>query len=224
MNAATLGTVAVLAGMAGTAVLLAGTRRMRRAFVAAVPQDGPARPDVQPATPAEQALLDEHRAAHFGEPWDFPAVDHAVQVPTPIGQHCGLCGEPIQAGDRGWMRGAMSSSDDGRMVAAVIPHHAECELLTIAGHLWGVCDCYGWDTSRRQAGMFRAAAGRASVRQGSALRVGSWSLVGVSDWRSGRRPGTSVVRFWSSPAPSAPPQRLALPQRLAFLVGHGVLA
>lgn len=142
--AATAGVVV----LAGVVAVRSGRSRMRRALAAMPP---PQRPEVQPATADEVGLLDEHRATYFGDRWDVPAVASAVQVPTPVGQPCGLCGEPIQAGGRGWMRGAMREGDDGRLAAVVVLHHAECELLTIAGHLWGVCGCHGFDTSHASA-------------------------------------------------------------------------
>lgn len=137
-----------VAVLAGVVALRSGRARMRRALAAAPPTP---QPEVQPATIAGLALLDDHRAAYFGDRWDVPATEHAVRVPTPVGQPCGLCGEPIHDGDRGWMRGAMREGDDGRLAAVVVPHHAECELRTITGHLWGVCGCHGFDTSHASA-------------------------------------------------------------------------
>jgi len=89
--------------------------------------------------------------AFFGEPWGVPALDGAAQAPTPVGRPCVLCGEPVQAGDRGWIRGHLAAGPDGQPVARVVPHHAECELLSVAGHLVGVCSCTGWDSGRDAA-------------------------------------------------------------------------
>jgi hypothetical protein len=75
----------------------------------------------------------------FGERWDAPAVEDAVQVPTPVGEVCQYCGEPIAAGDRGWVR------------APQVWAHTECEMLGIVGHLYGVCSCSGFDESRAAA-------------------------------------------------------------------------
>jgi hypothetical protein len=97
------------------------------------------------------ADFDDPRPAYFGEPWDAPALDGAVQVPTPEWQACALCGEPVMASDRGWIRGHLTAGPDGRPVTRVVPHHAECELLSVAGHLVGVCSCTGWDSGRPAA-------------------------------------------------------------------------
>lgn len=94
--------------------------------------------------------LEADRARYFGKPWDVPALDDAVQVPTPAGRPCGMCGEAIQDGDRGWIRTALRTVD-GRIIAELAAHHAECEALDIVGHVFGVCDCYGFDTSHASA-------------------------------------------------------------------------
>lgn len=80
----------------------------------------------------------------FGERWDAPQVDPpAVQVPTPVGETCLHCGEPIGGGvgDRGLLRLAIRA--DG---AGIEPVHMECDLrMTLGGldHLAGRCLCTG---------------------------------------------------------------------------------
>jgi hypothetical protein len=46
----------------------------------------------------------------FGDPWPSPAERAPVcsaeeeHVPVPVGQHCGMCAEPVITSDRGvWM-------------------------------------------------------------------------------------------------------------------------
>ena len=83
----------------------------------------------------------------FGQRWDAPRVDDAVQVPTPVGRPCSYCKEPVQAGDRGLLR----RSDDGLLASTIEPVHAECELLDIFGHDFGICGCTGYDHNRASA-------------------------------------------------------------------------
>lgn len=87
----------------------------------------------------------------FGERWDAPALDDpeaAVQMPTPVGGACVQCSEPIVEGDRGFYRAA-AFGPAGQ--SAVVFVHAECELLGIVGHEFGICSCTGFDTSSREA-------------------------------------------------------------------------
>ncbi len=78
----------------------------------------------------------------FGDRWDAPQVDPpATQVPTPVGQACLHCAEPIAAGDRGLLRLAVRVEG-----AAVEPVHMECDLRMTLGdmnHLTGQCLCAG---------------------------------------------------------------------------------
>lgn len=86
-------------------------------------------------------------AEYFGPRWHAPALTGAVGVPTPVGRSCLWCGVPVAVGDRGWMRPLVQA--DGTV--AVGPSHAECELLSVAGHLVGVCPCTGWGSGRAAA-------------------------------------------------------------------------
>jgi hypothetical protein len=72
---------------------------------------------------------------YFGPRWDAPVVDHAQQVPTPVGLACYDCEEPVVEGDRGLLRG-------GR------PVHAECDLRRVMGHQVGYCSCTGCPPTR----------------------------------------------------------------------------
>lgn len=87
----------------------------------------------------------------FGERWDAPIVDDAVQVKTPVGQFCYACGEAIAADDRGFIRNAMRLGEDDKLYGSSEPVHAECDLRGIAGHEVGVCHCTGYDDSRATA-------------------------------------------------------------------------
>ena len=43
---------------------------------------------------------------YFGEPWPSGVCDNGIQVPTPVGELCILCGTPIQDGDQGSFMGS----------------------------------------------------------------------------------------------------------------------
>lgn len=89
-------------------------------------------------------------ALFFGDRWDAPLVDDAVQVPTPVGQFCFNCTEPVAEGDRGLIRRVVRMVD-GQPVGSDEPTHAECDLIGVLGHQMGVCSCTGYDTSSRAA-------------------------------------------------------------------------
>lgn len=84
----------------------------------------------------------------FGARWDAPMVDTAVQVPTPVGQACYVCGDPIADGDRGLVRGRIRTDGDGKPAGSAMPVHAECDMLGVIGHLYGVCGCSGHGSTR----------------------------------------------------------------------------
>ena len=140
--------VGVLA-LAAAASLSAGAGRIRRTFALAGVDPGEAPPE-RTVNGEDDSGLRQVRAAYFGEPWDVPALDGAAQTPTPVGETCRLCGEPVQPGDRGWIR-CGADTVDGQTVTVEVPHHRECEALGVVGHHFGVCDCAGFDTSRASA-------------------------------------------------------------------------
>lgn len=80
----------------------------------------------------------------FGERWDAPRVDDAIHVPTPVGDPCLYCREPIEAADRGVLVTYADRDVDGELVGGIAPVHMECDLrmnLGTAGHLRGDCTC-----------------------------------------------------------------------------------
>lgn len=97
--------------------------------------------------------LGEPVTVYFGERWDAPLLDGRIhQVPTPVGDHCLYCTEPIEAGDRGLLRACIrdNASLNGLTDGSVEPVHLECELRSVIGpveHLEGRCSC-----STRNAG------------------------------------------------------------------------
>lgn len=79
----------------------------------------------------------------FGEPWpaaDFRAPvceDDTERIPTPVGEPCLWCGEPIADRDRGQMIFGPP---------ALVPAHIECLTRQAFGgpaHLQGTCSCCG---------------------------------------------------------------------------------
>ena len=82
----------------------------------------------------------------FGRRWDAPVVDPpATELPTPVGDACLWCEEPIEAGDCGlWMHCVVMV--DGESVGVVKPIHMECQVRQALGgiaHLEGRCSCRG---------------------------------------------------------------------------------
>lgn len=86
----------------------------------------------------------------FGERWDAPVVDDAAPTATPVGALCYACGEPIEDGDRGFVRVVVRWDRDG-VALPVEPVHAECDLRSLVGHDLGICPCGGYDASRASA-------------------------------------------------------------------------
>lgn len=85
---------------------------------------------------------------YFGEKWDAPILDEALQVALPNGRTCMICEQAIVRGDRGFVRGSVLNYGEDTFYV-----HRECELLGILGHDYGVCSCTGYDTSCRDAAL-----------------------------------------------------------------------
>lgn len=103
---------------------------------------------------------------YFGVKWDAPAYEDAVEVPTPLGESCLYCREPIVEGESGLMMPYVGN--DGAAVMAA--GHIECELRSMLGsvaHLEGRCSCCG--------GAGNGDAGRASYRE-AARETMSWLI------------------------------------------------
>jgi hypothetical protein len=97
---------------------------------------------------------DEAMGSHtvfFGRRWDAPIVDYARQVETPTGQSCLDCAEPIEEGDRGFLRGCVRLGDNGETIGSVEPIHVECDLRSHQGHTLGFCHCTGYESNRATA-------------------------------------------------------------------------
>lgn len=87
----------------------------------------------------------------FGAVWDAPVCDGKIAEPTPVGEPCIDCGEPIQEGDCGYIMACYMDWDrppDWR------PQHRECSLLHVVGHNYGYCSCTNYQgLTERQAGI-----------------------------------------------------------------------
>lgn len=105
----------------------------------------------------------------FGEPWPAPVCEQGSMVPTPVGELCGLCVEPIEPDHQGVY-------EDGR------PQHRECTLRKAVGGIGHLTDHLFWCMNMRKpdAGL--------SYRE-SALAV--WSHV---DRNGLRAPGRGIIR------------------------------
>lgn len=82
---------------------------------------------------------------YFGDRWDAPAFDFAIERERPVGSLCALCDEPIGETDSGtWQAFVTGGPDD--WVSEVRPEHIECWLrqgLGSPAHLRGQCACAG---------------------------------------------------------------------------------
>jgi hypothetical protein len=92
----------------------------------------------------------------FGPPWPSAAarapvcVDDADRIPTPVGEKCLYCREPIGPDDRGvnmpYVHLADASTSTRDFVTSVAYAHIECSFRQVMGgpaHLRGTCHCCG---------------------------------------------------------------------------------
>ncbi len=66
--------------------------------------------------------------------------------PTPVGQPCLWCKEPIQEGDKGVVMPNVSGIAIAEAKVSLEPTHYEClmrQILGSVGHQKGLCSCYG---------------------------------------------------------------------------------
>jgi hypothetical protein len=89
---------------------------------------------------------------YFGQPWDAPFIDDAVQVPTPVGEICLTCEEPVAEGDQGVVTPYLYAGSDGAPAQGETAVHRECMLLGVLGHLARQCDCFGATGTVRERG------------------------------------------------------------------------
>lgn len=86
--------------------------------------------------------------AFFGPRWNAPIVDPpAQQVPTPVGERCYSCEEPIVAGEQGLVMPMLHALDQPPSLGYI---HLECHLQGMIGHMVGCCGCFPWEGTRRE--------------------------------------------------------------------------
>lgn len=82
-------------------------------------------------------------ANFFGDPWPSGICDDGTQVETPVGEHCELCDEPIQAFDQGSFIGAVHG-EEGAWVGVLAPVHRECSLRSVLGGIGHLTNHIKW--------------------------------------------------------------------------------
>jgi hypothetical protein len=85
--------------------------------------------------------------SYFGEPWPSGVCDEGIQVDTPLGEACELCGEDIVAGDQGNFIGAMRG-EEGQWVTHLAPVHRECTLRNVMGGIGHLTNHLVWCKER----------------------------------------------------------------------------
>ena len=83
----------------------------------------------------------------FGEPWNANLCHGATVAPTPVGQTCLHCGEPIAGSDQGVFH-SVGFLRGERGEPVLEPLHRECDIrmaLGSIGHLTMRCSCEGGD-------------------------------------------------------------------------------
>ena len=98
--------------------------------------------------------------AYFGDPWPSGVCDEGHQVPTPLGELCMLCGEPIQVFDRGSFVGLGTYID-------LAPVHRECSLREVLGGIGHFEDHAKWCGEKHDPDGGR-------TRRQSSLEVWDW--------------------------------------------------
>lgn len=81
----------------------------------------------------------------FGESWGAPICSDVVHVPTPVGEPCLYCGDPIDASDQG-VRMPFADDDGPRLVSA----HLECFLQTVLPHGPECTRCRGLERNQHE--------------------------------------------------------------------------
>lgn len=91
----------------------------------------------------------------FGDWTGAPIADEVPEIPTPVGEVCVHCVEPIAEGEAGL-----------RYVNGPVAHY-ECQLRGVIGgvnHILGRCTCCGGKEDPDPPGMTRREAAKAAAR------------------------------------------------------------
>jgi hypothetical protein len=99
----------------------------------------------------------------FGKSWDAPICEDLEHAPTPLGEPCGWCREPIEEADNGLLIPHVE-----RNYTMERPHHIECFIRETAGsvaHQLRRCKCFGGgDRGEMEEGMTKREAARQAAR------------------------------------------------------------
>jgi hypothetical protein len=77
----------------------------------------------------------------FGPSWDAPVNARELERPTPVGERCNWCGEPISEGERGLIVGAKAGGKDAFLLDVYqdgtmhwcCAEHVDCVLEALLG-------------------------------------------------------------------------------------------
>lgn len=84
----------------------------------------------------------------FGKSWGAPACEEEEHLPTPVGEPCARCVEPILVGHQGVIMGAYSEEKGPHAVA----YHLDCYLRGLLPHGADCPRCRGVDRLDHDAG------------------------------------------------------------------------
>lgn len=90
---------------------------------------------------------------YFGQPWDAPFISDATEAPTPVGERCLECNEPVVDGDQGVIMPYSYVGENGKPAHRMAAEHRGCFLLGVMGHLAGTCFCHNDKGTIRERGL-----------------------------------------------------------------------
>ena len=99
----------------------------------------------------------------FGESWGSGLNEDCDQQPTPVGEACLRCEEPIAEGDAGVTTMCMDERGARRA-----PHHLECWLRILFGsvaHQERRCSCFGGDEGEEDPTLTKREAAKLAVKR-----------------------------------------------------------
>jgi hypothetical protein len=87
----------------------------------------------------------------FGHTWSAPVCDGKTAEPTPVGELCIDCHEPVREGECGYIMACLHA--DGTVTWQ--PQHRECGLLHVIGHSYDLCTCTDYQGLTERAAALR---------------------------------------------------------------------
>ncbi len=85
-------------------------------------------------------------AQWFGESWGAPACEEDEHAPTPIGEPCARCREPILIGHQGLIMPAFGAERDPYAIA----YHLDCYLQSVLPHGPDCSRCRGMEMNEHE--------------------------------------------------------------------------